>query len=424
VLTQGLSIVLSLAGIAGFTLLLAAVAASQQAFLSLTEGQARRLGDRGSRYVERLVEFVRNPHQLIITAILATGVFAAGATLSFVLLCLRLGVGGSRLLAGGLVVGLLLAVAGRALPRAVVSARPESFALRLVPVYTVVSAVFGPLTWAVSSLLARISQEVHDDMVATEEFKAVTEEDEDVPRLHDEKRELIHSIVELGGTTAREVMVPRIDMIMVEAATPRREVLKLIAEHGHSRIPVFDGSVDRIRGVVHVKQLVMDGSAVGDDAPIGQFARPVMFVPETKKIDELLHAFQQEKTHLAIVVDEYGGTSGMVTLEDVLEEIVGEIEDEYDKEEESLLEPLGDGSYRVAAKIDLDDLNEEMNLQLPTERSDTLGGFIYELVGKVPSQGEAVQYQNLKFIIDRVHRQRIIRVRIQKDEAAARAQRA
>ena len=419
-LTQGLEILLPTLGVLGFTLLLAVVAASQQAFLSLTEAQARRLGPRGDPSVERLIEFVRNPHQLIITAILGSGVFAAGATLSFVLLCLRIGIGGGRLLVAGLAVGLLLAVVGRALPRAIVSAQPESFALRLVPVYAVVSAVFGPLTWAVSSLVARISQDVHDDMVATEEFKAVTEEDEELPRFHDEKRELIHSIVELGGTTAREVMVPRIDMIMVEAATPRREVLRLISEHGHSRIPVFDESVDRIRGVVHVKQLVMDGSAVGDDVPIGQFARPVMFVPETKKIDELLHAFQTEKTHLAIVVDEYGGTSGMVTLEDVLEEIVGEIEDEYDKAE-TLLEPLDDGSVRVAAKIDLDDLNEEMNLQLPTERSDTLGGFIYELVGKVPSQGEAVHYQNLKFIIDRVHRQRIIRVRIQKDEAAARA---
>ena len=146
--------------------------------------------------------------------------------------------------------------------------------------------------------------------------------------------------------------------------------------------------------------------------PSASLARPALFVPETKKIDELMQEFQEKKTHLAIVVDEYGGTSGMVTLEDVLEEIVGEIEDEYDREE-TLLEPLSDGSYRVAAKIDLDDLNEEMNLQLPTEKSDTLGGFIYELIGKVPSQGEAVEYQSLRFIIDRVHGQRIVRVRIQ-----------
>jgi CBS domain containing-hemolysin-like protein len=138
-----------------------------------------------------------------------------------------------------------------------------------------------------------------------------------------------------------------------------------------------------------------------------------VFVPETKKIDELLREFQDKKTHLAIVVDEYGGTSGMATLEDVLEELVGEIEDEYDTEE-TLFEALTDGSYRVAAKIDLDDLNEELNLQLPTENSDTLGGFIYELVGKVPSSGDTVDYDGLRFVIDRIHRQRIMRVRIER----------
>jgi CBS domain containing-hemolysin-like protein len=420
-LTESLGLVLPIVGILGFTVLLAVVSASEQAFLSLTEAQVRRLKDKANGGTERILEFVRNPHQLIITTILSSGVFAAGAILSFVLLVFRTTtMTGGQIVLGGLVAGLLLAVVGRALPRALVSARPERSALQLVRVYAVVAGLFRPLTWAVRTLLVRVSEEAHDDLVATEEFKAVTEEDEDTPRLQDEKRELIHSIVELGGTTAREVMVPRIDMIMVDAQTTRREVLKLIAEHGHSRIPVFDESVDKIRGVVHVKQMVMDGSVAGDDSPVGEFARPVMFVPETKKIDELLQEFQAEKSHLAIVVDEYGGTSGMVTLEDVLEEIVGEIEDEYDTEE-TLLEPLDDGSYRVAAKIDLDDLNEEMNLQLPTERSDTLGGFIYELVGKVPSQGEAVEYQNLKFIIDRVHRQRIIRVRIQRNEAAARA---
>jgi CBS domain containing-hemolysin-like protein len=417
-LSLGLEVILPLAGIVGFTMLLAVAAAAEQAFLSLTEAQIRRLKDRENGKAERILQWVRSPHQVIITTVLSTGVFASGAILSFILLLLRSDpVSVGRVVGWGLVGGLVLAIVGRAVPRAMVSARPERSAFRLVGVYSIIAGVFRPLTWLVRLLLTRVSDEAHDDLVATEEFKAVTEEDEETPRLHDEKRELIHSIVEFGGTTAKEVMVPRIDMIMVEASAPRREVLKQIAEHGHSRIPVFDESVDKILGVVHVKQLVMDGTVVGDETPAREFVRPVMFVPESKKIDELLQQFQSEKSHLAIVVDEYGGTSGMVTLEDVLEEIVGEIEDEYDTEE-TLLEPLADGSYRVAAKIDLDDLNEEMNLQLPTERSDTLGGFIYELVGKVPSQGEAVDYGNLKFVIDRVHRQRIIRVRIKKKEAA------
>ncbi|MBZ0267268.1 hemolysin family protein, partial [bacterium] len=286
-------------------------------------------------------------------------------------------------------------------------------------VFSVVDLLFGPLTWLVRRLMERIAGESEDDLVAAAEFKAVSADDEETPRLEDEKRELMHSIFEFGGTTAKEVMVPRIDMVMAEAGTSRKDVLRMISEHGHSRIPVYDGSVDKILGAVHVKELVKNGYADGNGSPIRDFVQPVMFVPETKKIDELMREFQDRKTHLAIVVDEYGGTSGMVTLEDVLEEIVGEIEDEYDHEE-TLFETLDDGSYRVAAKIDIDDLNEEADLQLPTENSDTLGGFIYELIGKVPSQGDEVDYKGYTFTIDRVHRQRIVRVRI-RPQAQARA---
>jgi len=417
-LTGALPTVLAAVGFVGFAALVAVAAAAEQAFLSLTETQIRRLKDRENGRTERVLEFVRQPHRVIVTTILSSGVFAAGA-----ILCVPLALAPvvpwtpRNLLILGLVTGLFLAVFGRAVPRAVVASRPEMAAFRLVRVYVVVEALFRPLTWLVRRLLGRLSTESKSDLVSVAEFKAVAGEDETTPRLQDEKRELIHSIFEFGGTTAREVMVPRIDMIMADASAPRRELLRLIEKHGHSRIPVYDGSVDEILGVVHVKQLVRDGGVDSSETPVRDLVRPVIFVPETKKIDELLQEFQQSKSHLAIVVDEYGGTSGMVTLEDVLEEIVGEIEDEYDTAE-TLVEPLPDGSWRVAAKIDIDDLNEEMNLQLPNENSETLGGFIYELVGKVPSQGEAVDYQNLRFVIDRIHRQRIIRVRIHRREEA------
>ena len=415
-LAPGFLLAFAAAGVIFFGLLLAVVSASEQVFLSLTEAQLRRLKDKGNGRAERVVEYVRQPHQVIITTTLAGGVFAAGAILCFLLLFSQVTpLTPLQILGPGLLAGLLLAVLGRALPRAIVSARPETSAFRLVRTYAVVEVLFRPLAWGVRRLQTRVSDEVEDDIVAAEEFKAVAEEDDDAPRLEDEKRELLHSIFEFGTTTAREVMVPRIDMIMAEVDTPRDDVLALIAEHGHSRIPIYEESVDQVVGVVHVKEIVRAGPAEEDGATVRGCMRPVIFVPESKKIDELLREFQDRKSHLAIVVDEYGGTSGMVTLEDVLEEIVGEIEDEYDTQE-TLLEPLADGSYRVAAKIDLDDLNEEINLNLPTENSDTLGGFIYELVGKVPTAGEAVSYQGLRFIIDRVHRQRIIRVRIQKEE--------
>jgi CBS domain containing-hemolysin-like protein len=416
--TTNFTLVFAALGVAFFSLMLAIVSASEQVFLSLTEAQLRRLKARGNGRVARVMGFVRMPHRVIRTTSLSSGVFFAGAILCLLLLVSRGEAVTPRHIAGpGLAGGLLLAVLGRSLPRALASARPASVAFHLVQVFSLVDLIFGPLTWLVRRLMERIAGESEDDVVATAEFKAVATDDEEAPRLEDEKRELMHSIFEFGGTTAKEVMVPRIDMIMAEAGTARSEVLRLISDHGHSRIPVYDGSVDRILGAVHVKELVKNGHADANERPIRDFVNPVMFVPETKKIDELMREFQDRKSHLAIVVDEYGGTSGMVTLEDVLEEIVGEIEDEYDQEE-TLFETLEDGSYRVAAKIDIDDLNEEADLQLPTENSDTLGGFIYELIGKVPSQGDEVDYRGYTFTIDRVHRQRIVRVRIRRKARA------
>ncbi len=415
-LTSALVIALASVGVVLSGLLLAVISASELVFLSLTEAQIRRLNDRGNGGTDRVVEFVRSPYRVIMTSSLASGVFSTGAILGLLIIVSQTGpLTPVRILVPGLAAGLLLAVLGRAIPRAMVSVRPEKAAFQLVGTFTVIELVFRPLAWAVQWLQGRVSDEIEEDLVAAEEFKAVAEDDDDTPRLEDEKRELLHSIFEFGETTAREVMVPRIDMIMADAETTLDEVLALIAEHGHSRIPIWGESVDQILGAVHVKELATVASRDTGGISVHEYVRPVMFVPETKRIDELLREFQDQRSHLAIVVDEYGGTSGMVTLEDVLEEIVGEIEDEYDTEE-TLLEPLADGSFRVAAKIDLDDLNEEINVKLPTENSDTLGGFIYELVGKVPTPGETVSYQGLRFVIDRVHRQRIVRVRIQREE--------
>jgi CBS domain containing-hemolysin-like protein len=381
--------------------------------LTETRCGAERARQRARR---RILEYVRQPHRVIVTTTLSSGVFFAGAILCLCPRRRRRSVRLGDIVGPGLIgVSRWRSWAARSLRagRRAAGGRGGSLRRHLRRGDFVFSCSAG----CCADWRRTAPDEAEEEVLAAEEFKAVAQEDEETPRLQDEKREILHSIFEFGGTSTREIMVPRIDMIMADADTPRHEVLRIIAEHGHSRIPVYEGSVDRILGAVHVKELVRDGRVDGDDVPIRQYVRPVMFVPETKKIDELLHEFQEKRTHLAIVVDEYGGTSGMVTLEDVLEEIVGEIEDEYDKSE-PLFEPLADGSYRVAGKIDIDDLNEEMNLELPTENSDTLGGFLFELVGRVPSQGETVGYQGLRFVIDRVHRQRIVRVRIQKAEEA------
>jgi CBS domain containing-hemolysin-like protein len=221
---------------------------------------------------------------------------------------------------------------------------------------------------------------------------------------------LIRSIQEFGVKKVREVMVPRIDIFALDAHTTLSEARRAVSAAGHSRVPVFDGAIDRIVGMLHVKDLLKvpagNGEARLDRLRI---VREAHFVPESKKIDALLREFQREKKHMAVVVDEYGGTSGIVTLEDILEEIVGEILDEYDHEP-PLVRRIAPRQYAAAGRSPIDRLNAALGISLPADDVDTLGGFIYNLVGRVPEEGEEVSYEGIRFRVGRLEGQRIVEV--------------
>jgi putative hemolysin len=219
---------------------------------------------------------------------------------------------------------------------------------------------------------------------------------------------LVHSIVEFGEKKVREVMVPRIDVFAIESGMTMTEVRELLAGAGHSRVPVYDGNIDRIVGMLYVKDLVPVAEGE-EDRGIEQLTREPYFVPEGKKIDDLLKEFQVKKMHMAIVVDEYGGTSGIVTLEDILEEIVGEIRDEFDHEA-PLVRKAGEGKYVVEGRTSLDDLSEVLGRELVSEDVDTLGGFLYNILGRVPEEGEEFDYEGMTFRIERLEGQRIAEV--------------
>ena len=224
------------------------------------------------------------------------------------------------------------------------------------------------------------------------------------------EQSLMSSIFEFGDTKVREVMVPRIDMVAINMHTDPDEALSIVIEAGHSRIPVFDESIDKIVGVIHTKDLLKK-TVENKELSLADIQRDVYFVPESKKIDELLTEFKQRKIHIAIVVDEYGGTAGLITLEDVLEELVGDIQDEFDTEEE-LIKKLDDDSVLCNSRVHLDDLNEALGLDLPEGDVDTLGGFLYEMIGRVPRVGESFHRGELEFEIHSVARQRIDEVLI------------
>jgi putative hemolysin len=223
-----------------------------------------------------------------------------------------------------------------------------------------------------------------------------------------DEQQLVSSVFDFGDTKAREVMVPRIDMVALNIHTSPSEAVDLIVEAGHSRVPVYDDTIDRVVGVLHAKD-VLAKVVAGEEFTIRQIMRGVYFVPESKKIGDLLSEFRKRRIHIAIAVDEYGGTAGLVTMEDVLEELVGDIQDEFDAEEE-LVRQIDKDTALVSARIRLDELNETLGIDLPEGDADTLGGFLYESIGRVPRVDEVFATRGLEFKIESVVRQRIDKV--------------
>ncbi len=252
--------------------------------------------------------------------------------------------------------------------------------------------------------------------VTEEELKTLVSVGEEEGVIEEEEKEMIHSIFEFGDTVAREVMVPRTDMIVVESNASLNEVLDLMIKEGHSRVPVYEETVDNIIGIVYAKDLLAYFARGKLAVPLKDLIKEVHYVPESKRISELLRELQKKRQHMAIVVDEYGGTAGLITMEDLLEEIVGEIFDEYDLEE-IRIEPIDKKTIRVDGRVSLDEINELLNVNLPSEEIETIGGFVYDLLGKIPAAGEEVTYDDLIFKVEKIERRRISKILIEKKEA-------
>ena len=227
------------------------------------------------------------------------------------------------------------------------------------------------------------------------------------------ERKMIHSIFELGSTLVREIMVPRIDMLVLEEGTPFPDAVDAFLNSGHSRVPVYEDTVDNILGLLYAKDLLSVWRKGEELESLRPLLRQAYFVPEAKKVDDLLEEMQRQRVHMAVVVDEYGGIAGLVTLEDIVEEIVGEIQDEYDQGEELPYEAQANGDYLFQGRIDLDDFNEITTSSLPKEEADTLAGFIYSRLGRVPTSGESLRIDNMLLTVEQVIGRRIRKVRVQ-----------
>lgn len=321
----------------------------------------------------------------------------------------------------GSIISLIILLLCDIVPKFIVKRKPEIISVWLVvPLYYLSWFLIVPnrlLFWLINviSALLRIPVEQKDYTFSEEEIKTIIEMGEEEGTVESDERKMIHSILEFGETIVREVMSPRVDMICIEQSAALREAVELIREHHHSRVPVYKDNIDNIVGILYAKD-VLDylEHETFQKTIVKDIMHTTMFVPETKLISELLHEFRKTKTHLAIVVDEYGGTAGVVTIEDVLEEIIGEIQDEYDTDEEEMYIQHKD-YYTFDAKCPFAEFKELLDIDEEFEEEseyDSLGGYVFYQLGRIPERGETFVRHNLEFEIIDADEKRVISLKV------------
>jgi CBS domain containing-hemolysin-like protein len=290
---------------------------------------------------------------------------------------------------------------------------PDQAAIRFTGVVSFISFLVSPLTRIMTSVLGEHAEKV-TLTVTDESLRDWVENEQPESTLEKGEREMIYSIFRFSETMAKEIMVPRMDVLALEVNTTISDARHEFIKAGHSRVPVYEDSIDNVVGLLYAKDLlaVVDGSDT--IAAQRQLLRQAYFVPEAKKVDELLTEMQSRGVHMVLVVDEYGGVAGVVTLEDIVEEIVGEIRDEYDQSEESLFEQIDENTYLILGRATIDEFNFITNGSLSDEYADTLGGFIYGQLGRVPQPGEVVTNENFEFTVEQVVARRIIKVKVRR----------
>ena len=287
----------------------------------------------------------------------------------------------------------------------------------LIPFAHTTYYLFWPFLFPLRKLLERLHRkadvEEEEEEVTDEEVRAYIDVGEEEGIIEASEGKLLQSIVDFGDRLAHEIMTPRIDVLTFDARRPIGDLAKLFSESKYARIPIYEKSVDQISGVVHVKD-VLDAVLKGENVSAASIARPAYFVSETKKVSELLREFQSEHLQIAVVVDEYGGTAGIVTTEDIIEEIVGEIGDEHEDEEATMVD-VGDGTWLVSGLLRVETLEETLDARLASEDYETVAGMIFTSLGRVPATGTVIPKHGWRFEVERADRKRIYRVKVSKD---------
>ena len=396
---------------------------AETAFFSINRIQLKKLQTESTAGARRVARLLRHPRRLLITVLIANTLINVTAATIAAILVIRfcVAVGWSERVAVLINVAaatFFILMFGEIVPKLLAVRHPERTAQRLsLPVWFAYflfmpAALLFDKMMALLSGVFRFKEPEKERLLDVEEFQTLLEIGEEQGELEEEEREMLHSIFEFGDTSVREIMIPRTDVVCVPDDIAFAELIDLIKKHGHTRIPVYSETIDTIQGILNVKDLLPLMPQPPEKFDILKLVRPAIYVPESKKIDDLLRLFQTQGQHMAVVVDEYGGTSGIVTLEDIIEEIVGEIHDEYDNEA-PLFREIEKGVYVVNAKIDIETLNDQIDIGVPeAENYDTLGGFILEQTGALPQANEVIRHGDYVLTVEKVEKNRIVLVRI------------
>jgi putative hemolysin len=425
--------------IAVLILVNAVFVAAEIALVTVRRSRIRQLSDEGDPRARRVGRMTERPGRLLATIQLGitfvgflAAAFAGASTASHVADGLRaispLSASADilALLIVTLVVSLVTIVFGELVPKTLALAHAERYALALARPVELLGMLLAPVVWLLTTITHGITRllgvrDVPDDAITSEELRILVERGGEQGTIEAEEEQMIGGVLELGERRVHEVMVARVDIAALSVDASLDEIVQTIVAEGHSRIPVYDGSIDNIVGLLYAKDLLP--FLVGDDRPpsIRGLVRTPLFVPESMLVDDLLQSLQRRRVHIAIVLDEHGGTAGLVSIEDLIEEIVGEIQDEYD-EEEPMIVPAGEGEARVDGRADVDDLLEHFDATLEgddQEEFDTVGGLVYHYIGGVPRVGDTVEVAGLRLTVETTDGRRVRTVhvvRVTRDE--------
>lgn len=383
--------------------------AAEQAMGPLSQDSLEKLAENGTRGADAMLRITGRKRRFQLMLLTGRIVSVTAGTLILAALFARLFTSWVLPAAFAVSAAVFLLVAG-IISRIVAVGEHEVTVPRFAPFISLFHSLFFPLTVFMDSILSVLIKRNQEIAAKEDALKELVKSESESGVIEEEEGEMIQSVLGFYDTTAREVMVPRIDMVATNIATPIDELITLFRVEGHSRIPVYDDGIDNIVGVLYSKDLLIAIAERGKESiSIAETMRKPYFVPETKKISELLNELRETRIHLAIVVDEYGGTSGIVALEDLLEEIVGDIQDEYDQDEGvySWIDPR---TVLIDAGVNIDDVNDLLRTDIPNEDFDTLGGFIYHRLGFIPEGGEQVPWGDVTFTIHEIAGNRIAKV--------------